>query len=74
MIANVKSLFLDIAPAACEGIASPEVSHDKCTKEDVVADVVEDELHADSLCCRALFLQMLALTSSVHVLKTLWIH
>ena len=28
-------------------IASPEESNDKCNKEDLVADVVEDKIHAD---------------------------
>ena len=49
MIANVKAFVIETALAACKGIASPEESIDKCIKEDVVADVVEDDIHADLL-------------------------
>ena len=45
--AHDKQLLLETAPAAYEGIASSEESNDKCNKEDVVADVVEDDTHAD---------------------------
>ena len=40
-------MCLELALAECDVVASAEGSNDKCSKEDVVGVLVEDETHAD---------------------------